>query len=336
MQQNKSLFFGIIALAIIIVIGMGAAVYFFADSLNLSTGQPQTAIEVVAPAALEPWVAQAALEFNRQNSATQVTVSTVDGLLPENKFPAADPQATPPAAWIAPASFLAELAKNQGQSFTAEGQSVAGTSLAWGAYSDKEATLTEKYGPLSWDSLHAKAVAPGDFLTLVIASPTNSAEGLGALISAAAAHLGKESLTGADVRQAMSWLTETLADNSRTPPKPAESFATAQGRSIGDAGLLSMASWRQPGLHQKNDFLITPATPPIRLDYPFLIWQGRGATEAGQQAAAAFRDFLLMPAQQSKLTDYYFDPASPAATGAVQADGDAALALLRWAERELR
>jgi hypothetical protein len=336
MPQNKSLFFGIIALAIVAVIGMAVVVYFFADSLNLSTGQPQTTIEIVAPAALEPWVAQAALEFNRQNRAAQVTVSVVDGLLPENRFPPADPQANAPAAWIAPALFLAELAKNQGQAFAAESQSVAGTSLAWGAYADKEATLTEKYGPLGWDSLHAKAAAPGDFLTLVIASPTNSAEGLGALISATAAHLGKETLTGADVRQAMSWLTKTLADNSRTPPKPAESFATAQGRSIGDAGLLSMASWRQSGLHQKNDFLITSATPPVRLDYPFLIWQGRGATDNGQQAAAAFRDFLLMPAQQNKLANYYFDPATPDTTGTVQADGDAALALLRWAERELR
>ena len=334
MQQNKSLFFGIIALAIVIVIGMGAAVYFFADSLNLSTGQQQTSIEVVAPAALEPWVAQAALEFNQQNRATQVTISTVDGLLPENRFPPADPQATPPAAWIAPASFLADLAENQGQTFAAERQSVAGTALAWGAYADKEAALTEKYGPLGWDSLHAKAVASGDFLTLVIASPTNSAEGLAALISATAANLSKDSLTGTDVRQAMGWLTETLVDNSRTPPKPAEAFATAQGRSIGDAGLLTMAAWQQAGLSQKTDFALTPATPPVRLDYPYLIWQGRGATEAGQQAATAFRDFLLTPAQQNKLADYYFDPAAPAVT--VQANGDAALALLRWAERELR
>jgi len=98
MQQNKSLFFGIIALAVVIVIGMGAAVYFFADSLNLPTGQQQISIEVMVPLALEPWVNQAALDFNRQNRATQVTVNTVDGLLPEDRFPPADPQATPPAA----------------------------------------------------------------------------------------------------------------------------------------------------------------------------------------------------------------------------------------------
>ena len=335
MQQNKSLFFGIIAAAVIIVIGMGAAIYFFAKPLNLPAAQQQTSIEVAAPAALEPWVTQAAAEFNRQNRSTQVTVSAVDGLLPENRFPPTDPQAAPPAAWIAPASFLAELARDQGQSFDAENRSVAGTLLAWGAYTDKEAALTEKYGPLGWDSLHAKAAAPGDFLTLVIAGPTNSAEGLAALISAAA-NPGKDNLTGADARQAMAWLTETLADNVRILPKPAETFATAPGRSIGDVGLLPMVLWQKNGLHQMDDFNLTPATPPVRLDYPFLIWQGRGATEAGQQTAASFRDFLLTPAQQTKLAEYHFDPAAPDTIGAVQADGDAALTLLRWAERELR
>jgi hypothetical protein len=332
MQPNKSLFFSIIGLAVLAVLAMFVAVFFFADTLNLSTTPPQTNIQVVAAPALKPWLDQAAQEFNQSQPNTRVDILAADTLIPENRF-SAQASATPPAAWIAEASFVVAMAADRGLIFDPDTRPVAGSPLAWGAYTNKQESFTQQYGPLGWDSLAAKAAAPGDFLTLVIASPANSAEGLAALASAVAAQFNTGVLSGADVSQATARLSETLAGNTRTPPKPAEAFATAQGRSLGDAGLLSMAAWQRAGLHTRPDFTLTPVTPPVNLDYPFAIYTGSRATVESRQAAAAFRDYLLTAASQQKLAAYFFDPPAPAA---IQLDAQAGWALLRWAERELR
>jgi hypothetical protein len=126
-----------------------------------------------------------------------------------------------------------------------------------------------------------------------------------------------------------------LVENIRIQPRPAEAFATSQGRSIGDAGILSMASWRGVGLADKADFTVSPAQPQVNLDYPLVTWADSQVTPAQQQVAAAFGDFLLSEAQQNSLTTFFLERASAAPAG-VQADGAAVLALQRWAERELR
>ena len=334
MRQNKTLFFAIIGLAIIVVVGMFAGVYFFADSLNLPTGQPTVAIRVVVAPSIKPWADQAAQSFNQANPKTQIEIIEADSLIPESQF-SANPQVSPPAAWLAEATFVVDMARNGGLPFD-DARPVAGTSLAWGAFADKQEKFTQQYGTFGWESIHAKAVAPDDFLTVVIASPRNTAGGLAALVSATAAHLNTETLSGAEVNQATPWLTETFKDNTRILPTPAEAFATAQGRSIGDAGLLPVAAWHRAGLQDRaKEFAITPAQPDVTLDYPFAILTGSQATPEGQQAAAAFRDFLLSEPQQNALAGFSFDRAGLSPAG-VQADGAAALALFRWAERELR
>jgi ABC-type sulfate transport system substrate-binding protein len=220
--------------------------------------------------------------------------------------------------------------------FDPELRSVAGTSLAWGAFSDKQAAFNQEYGDLTWENVHAKAVTPNDFLTIVLASPSNRAEGLAALISAAAAQLNKQTLSSADISQARPWLTETFKDNTKFPPKPAEAFASTQGRSIGDVGLLSRASWQRVGLQNRpDDFTLTPPQPDVYLDYPLAIWTGSQATPAGQQTAAQFRDFLLSDSQQQALANFSLEPAGAAPPTSVQIDGPAAWALLRLAEQEL-
>jgi ABC-type molybdate transport system substrate-binding protein len=332
MQQNKALFFGIIGIAVLIVIVLIAARFFLADQLDLPNFAEQTAIRVVAAPAIRAWADQAAQAFNQRNSNIQVEIVEAEGLIPTSQFRSSSPN-PPPAAWLAEATFVVEMAGDSGLQFS-DIRPVANTSLAWGAFKDKQETFVQKYGPLSWTSVHTKATAADDYLTLVIASPQNSAEGLAALISATASNLNKQTLTASDVGQADAWLTETFRENvhSPIPAKPAEAFATSLGRSIGDAGILATASWRSAGLDQKSDFVLTPAQPNVNLDYPLAIFSQ--ATPEAQQAAAAFRDFLLGESQQASLANFSLDPAGAAPPG-VEVDGGAGQRLLDWARREI-
>jgi hypothetical protein len=235
------------------------------------------------------------------------------------------------------ATFVAALAKEQGVQFD-DAQSVASASLAWGGYKDKLAQFNQTYGDLTWENLRRKAVAPGDFLKLVIASPQDSGEGLAALLSATAASGQSGTISGNSVSAANDWLTETLGDgNAQTPPRPAEAFASVQGRTLGDVGLLSMASWQRAGLQNKADFMLTPAEPKVTLDYPLVILTGPQVPPEAQETARKFRQFLLDPAQQGKLANSFFDPATSApAQNSIQADAAGVDRLLGWTERVLQ
>ncbi|MBN1219521.1 MAG: substrate-binding domain-containing protein [Anaerolineae bacterium] len=335
MRQSKTLFFAIIGLAILAVIGILLARPFLAEPLNLPTEAKEITIRVVVAPSIKPWAEQAALEFNQAHPKTQVELITADNLIPKAQF-TANPQVEPPAVWLAEATFVVDM--DSDMQF-ANRQSVASTALAWGAFNNKQAEFSQKYGGLNWEALHQSATEPDSVLKVVIASPHNTAAGLGALASAAAAHLNQQTLTGAEVNRAEAWLSETFQESARASlnlgPRPAEAFAT-RGASIGDVGMLAQVSWRSAGLQNRPDFTITPAQPTVVLDYPFAIWTGSRATPEAQQAAADFRDFLLTEAQQNTLVNFYLDQAGAADPNAVQVDGQAALALFRWAERELR
>lgn len=333
MQPNRIAFFGIIGLAILIVVGMIVGTFFLFGSVGeVSPLQTEVDIEVVAASTIYPWVEQAAQQFNQANPKTQVTVIEATDLVPESKFRTAAAQ-MPPAAWVAEAGFVVDLAKTKGLTFE-DGPSVAATSLVWGAYTDKLEQFTQSYGDLSWDSLHTKATSPSG-LKLVIGSPQNTAEGIAALMSATAFTVNVETISSSDVSSANNWLTDTFGDrNAYAPPTPAESFASVQGRTLGDVGLLSMASWRSAKLDQNPNFTLLSAEPVVTFDFPLAVWTGSRATPETQAAARAFRDFLLESSQQSRLAEYGLEPA--AGQSGVQANGATIDRLQAWAARVLR
>lgn len=329
MQQNKSLFFVIIGLAVLAVIGMVIFFLFFRDSIDkISALQAQTPIQVVTAPGIKPWVDAAARKFNAGQSSPTITIIATDELVPGAKFKLTS-QPPVPAVWLAEADFVLALAARNGYRFE-DAQSVAGAGLAWGAYVDKLDTFTQTYGDLTWDNIVPKATGPDGF-RLVIASPQNSAEGLAVLASAAAAHAGSNTLTAANIGSADAWLSETLGNHNALPrAAPAQTLASVQGRSIGDAGLLSTASWRAAKLDQSSQFTLLPANPPVSFNYPFAIWAD--APPDARQTAEAFRQFLLAPEQQATLAQYGFNPAG-SNSESVQMDGDAAQRLLNWANR---
>lgn len=327
-QQSKTLFFTIIGLALIIVAGMFVVRSFVVESLNIPAGPGQVEIQVVAAPSIKPWAEQAARQFNQANPNTQVQIVAANELVPAAQFQATAPQAIPPAGWLAEASFVVEMAGNSGLAVT-DAQSVASTGLAWGVYNSKLNLLN---GSPTWQNVHARAAGP-DGLKIVIDRPQTSAQGVAALISATAGHLGQQTLSGDDIAAADAWLTEVFGNrNSVIPATPAVDFAT-KGVSAGDVGILSMAAWQQAKLHERNNFTLSPAEPGVVLNYPFAIFAN--SPPPAQEAARAFRSFLLEGAQQNALADFHFEPADGGQPG-VQVDGTAAQRLLDWANRVLR
>ncbi len=63
MQQSKTIFFGIIGLAVVVVVGMAIVGSFLTDSLDLPTNSGEIEIQIVVAPAIKPWVDQAAREF---------------------------------------------------------------------------------------------------------------------------------------------------------------------------------------------------------------------------------------------------------------------------------
>lgn len=328
MQPNKGLFFTIIGAAILAVFGMLLVRIFLPDTLSQAVGPGQVDIEVVVAPSIRPWVESEARNFTQANPNIRVKVTTAGNLIPESQFQPTNPQIQPPAAWLAEAQFVIEAARARGLAFD-DAQSVASTGLAWGAFTSK---LEPFGGGLSWDAIYAQATSPNG-IKLVIASPQNSAEGMAALISAAAGHQGTGQLTPNDVSAANAWLTETFGNrNTVIPATPATDFAT-KGVSAGDVGILSAASWRRARLDGRSDFTLTPTQPNVSLDYPFAIFNA--SPPQAQEAARAFRNFLLAANQQNTLVEVYLEPAGAVQSDA-QVDGAAVQRLLDWANRELR
>jgi hypothetical protein len=325
MQQNRAPFFIIIGLAVLIVTGLIAGSFFiFGADGDAAPLRRQVEIQVVVAPRLRPWAEPAARRFSQQQPGTTITL--VEATAP---VPASQLRGPASAAWIAEAGFEVEMARSQGIQIS-EAQSVASSPLAWGGYTPK----VEAFGQLDWTSFNQRATrSPG--AKLVIAAPWNTAEGIAALASAVVAHQqNKTALTGSDVGQADSWLTETLGNtNANVRPTPAQDFAGPLGQTLGDAGILAMVSWRSAKLDQNPNFTLIPVEPAIALDYPFVVLAGSQVTPERQAAAQAFQEFLLTEEQQAALANFGLDRAAPSP---VQIDSSAADRLLRWAERELR
>lgn len=324
MQQNRAPFFIIIGLAVLVVAGLIAGSFFiFGADGDAAPLRRQVEIQVVVAPNLAAWAEPAARSFNQQNAGTTVTLVEANALVPTGQL-----RSPSVAGWIAAAGFAVETGRSQGLQI-ADAQPVASSPLAWGGYTSK----VEAFGQLDWASFNQRATGSSG-AKLVIAAPWNTAEGVAALASAVAANQNKTSLTGSDVGQADSWLTETLGNtNTNVRPTPAQDFAGPLGQTLGDAGILTMASWRGAQLDQNSNFSLIPVEPAIALDYPFAVLAGSQVTPEAQAAAEAFRAFLLTEAQQAALANFGLDRAAPSP---VQIDSAAANRLVSWAERELR
>lgn len=362
MSRNRVFFIIVVGLAVVFV--AGALVAERLGLFTLPTRQTEkVAIQVWVAPSMADWAIAAARQFNSSRRDASVEVKAVDSLSFSQQYRkareavvngTAEPSALP-VAWIPEATFIAAVAREQGAPFAPDGRPVAYTSLLWGAFSDREEVLVRNYGALNWQAVHEAAQAvdwsvigadaslqPWGRFKLTIASPTRSAEGLAALLSAAAIYYERAELTAGDVNDPafLAWLTnivDSVPNFNTLGPNPAEAMAT-RGSSIGDVGLLTDAAWKRSGILGRGDFTTVRPEYDLYFDYPYILRADLAPNSPEQGMAQAFGDYLLAEAQ-TDLETYGFTPAAAGPAGAdparrIQPGGEAALALLRWAERE--
>src|SRR5688572_19467428 len=100
MQPNRTLFFVIIGLALLLTIGVVAGGFLFFGSSGEMTplGQTTSPIQIVVAPAIEPWVKDAAQVYNQTNAQAKVSVVAANSLIPVTQLQST-PQNPPVAAW---------------------------------------------------------------------------------------------------------------------------------------------------------------------------------------------------------------------------------------------
>lgn len=298
-----------------------------------------TPIQVAVPAELTDWARDAADSFNSRNTDAEVTITSVNGLPGIKQFERT--LATDlPHAWVPEASFVAAIAAEEGIAFAPTGESIVKTDMSWGAFQSRADAL----GPLDWNKVSQASNAGnwdqsgGDsswgYFKLTIASPTNSAEGLAALMSACASYHDVNTLTRAEVSDSnftvwMNDIVESVPNFNTLGSDPAGALAS-RGASVGDVGFLSTYAWNRSQIRDSSGegFVLEPTRYSVELDYPYVLRNRLESNEA--EMAARFGDYLQQ--QSELLVEEGF--AIGSSGNPIEIDGSTALALLRWAERE--
>lgn len=342
MLKNRIFVFTlIIGAAIVFTGGVLAAEQF--GIFILPYRQPTVVpLEIVVAPELADWAESTAETFNQRNADAQITVQTISGLS-HIQSSASSSRAEQPHVWIPEATFLAAYAQKSGLPFAPAGQSLISTPLEWGAFGDRAAALDE---PLTWSAIHSAAQAGswqtlgGDgswgYFKLTIAAPRTDAEGIAALISAAASFHNSTNIDRTHVTDAafLAWLrtiVQTVPSFNTLGPDPAQAMA-ARGPSVGDVGLLAAASWArsQESLEKRDDFITQPTAHTVILDYPYLARVGLDSAE--QDLADRFQTALLQATDS--LTELGFTQQATRNAQSVEVDSNAIEALIQWVERE--
>ncbi len=201
-RRTQAVFFLVIG-AVLLLVGGGLAWRQFGPAGTATTTAPLAAVtprgpvqvRVLTALPVEPWVREAARQFNegdvtQDGQPVQVEVVAIDGLTALGKFDRDDfgtladrareeltpeelarLQTTFPTAWIPDSRYLVELANASYKErigrdvFLTDGEyrarPVAISLFAWGLYQTREAILQQKFGDINWKTIHDAAIAKG-------------------------------------------------------------------------------------------------------------------------------------------------------------------------------
>jgi hypothetical protein len=365
MNRTRWIFFLIVGLAVIIVV---AGILLFVVPSDdedttlgrerIDTSQP-VEVTVVTALSIEPWIREAAEQFNQQKQiladtgqTIHVTIIPMDGLAAKTKYER-DEMDPIPTAWIPDSRYLTELVnatfkERLGRDvFLTDGEyrgrPIAITLLAWGIYNSRAQALEQTFGEISWRIIHDAALNPAGwdalggqeewgFFKLAISNPRKNVSGLGAMVAAAGEYYDQTSIDTALVNSNdfQDWLAEIMGSMSDL----SGGTYTVQdlalfGYTTGDAGQLL-----ESDLLLNMEGIQTRWADPLRIvypkyvtwfDFPFTVWIGPETTADQKNAALVFQGFLLSdPIQQRALT-YGLRPVSPS----VPVDGADSL-FVRW------
>jgi hypothetical protein len=339
-------------------------------------------VRVLAALPVEPWVRSAAEAFNGTDPVVdgvpvQVEIVAMDGLTALGRWDRNDFGALPagvrpedlseaeqaaledfPTAWIPDSRYLVELAnasykERLGQDvFLTDGQyrarPIAISLFTWGIYESRADVLKDRFGAITWRTIHDAAVARGGwpelggarswgYFKLVVPNPRKNVGGLAAMIAAAGEYydrtdVGVEDITNPEFQAWLGELMGSVTDFSSASAYTAEDFALF-GYSVGDGGQLL-----ESDLLQNMQGILTRWEDPLVLyypryvtwfDFPFTIWMGPETSALEKNAALAFQRFLLSEPQQEAALAYGLRPANPN----VPVDASPDSLFVKWQDR---
>lgn len=346
MNRTRIIFFAIIGLAIILV--AAGLIWSQLAKRDQSPTQPvdedeTLEIQIVAALPVADWVQEAARRFNEEQHTLEghpihVTVTPMDGLVAKGRYEK-DEMAPLPTAWIPDSRYLVELVnavykERLGRDvFLTDGEyrarPLATSLLTWGIYDSRAGVLEEKYGEISWQTIHDAALAPGGwgelggesdwgYFKLAIPSPRKNVSGLQAMVAAAGEYYGKTNINVEDVTdpEFQAWLGEIMSSMSDLSGGTYTAADLALfGYTTGDAGLLL-----ESDLLVNMQGLQTRWAEPMRIvypeyvtwfDFPFTVWMGPETTALDKNAALKFEEYLLSEEVQRQALAYGLRPANP-------------------------
>lgn len=347
MSRTRTIFFVIIGLALIVILA-GVAVYLLLGpsqtgpaDVTISSGEP-IEVTIVSALSVEPWVSEAARQFNAEKHtlegrSIQVDVIAMDGLAAMGRYEREEMDPFP-TAWIPDSRYLVELVNATYKTklgrdvFLSDGEyrarPIALSLFAWGIYESRAQVLEQTYGDINWLTIHDAAIAPGGwreigggdewgYFKLIVPHPRKNIGGLAAMVSAAGEYFDKPSIAVEDVTDPdfQTWLKElmgSVSDYSSLGAYPGENLALF-GYSAGDGGQLL-----------ESDLLINMAGSmnrwePLRIlypkyvtwfDFPFTVWIGPETSALQKNAALEFEKYLLSPEVQARSVGYGLRPVS--------------------------
>ncbi len=344
MNRTRIIFFVIIALAVLIVVGglIWSQLATGPEPLVPEAGDETLEVRIAAALPVAEWVQEAAHQFNAEQHtlegrSIQITVTPMDGLTAKNRYER-DEMDPLPTAWIPDSRYLVELVnaaykERLGRDvFLTDGEYRARpltiSLLAWGIYDSRAAVLESQFGAISWQTIHDAALAPGGwaeiggqgdwgYFKLAISNPRKNISGLAAMVAAAGEYYDKTNITVEDVTNSefQTWLGEIMSSMSDLS---GGTYTVADlalfGYTTGDAGQLL-----------ESDLLVNMQgiqsrwADPLRIvypeyvtwfDFPFTVWMGPETSAAEKNAALEFEEYLLSEEVQKKALAFGLRPAN--------------------------
>jgi hypothetical protein len=346
MNRTRIIFFVIIGLAIVLVVG--GVLWSQLRNNEPSPIEPMAQderleVSIVAALPVAEWIQEAARQFNEEQHTLDghpihVSVTPMDGLVAKGRYEK-DEMDPLPTAWIPDSRYLVELVnvvykERLGRDvFLTDGEyrarPLATSLLTWGIYDSRADVLEGQSGDISWNTIHDAAVAPGGwgelggendwgYFKLAIPSPRKNVSGLQAMVAAAGEYYGKTNISVEDVTdpEFQAWLGEIMSSMSDLSGGTYTAADLALfGYTTGDAGLLL-----ESDLLVNMQGLQTRWAEPMRIvypeyvtwfDFPFTVWMGPETTALEKNAALEFQEYLLSEEVQQQALAYGLRPANP-------------------------
>jgi hypothetical protein len=346
MSRTRVIFFVVIAVAVLIV--AGSLVWRWVDNQNTSgpvlpDAPDKLEVRVVCALPVEPWVQEAARQFNAgkhelEGIPVEVTIIPMDGWTAKGRLERGEMDPLP-TAWIPENRYLVDLVnvtykERLGRDvFLTDGEyrarPIAVSLLVWGIYESRAQVLEAAYGDITWQAIHDAAMLPGGwkdiggeddwlYFKLAISNPRKNISGLGAIIAAAGEYydktgIGSDEIGSADFQE---WMKEVLSSMSDLSGGAYTVNDLALfGYSTGDAGQLleSDLLTNMAGIQTRwaDPLRIYYPTYVTWFDFPFTVWMGPETSAMEKNAALEFEKFLLSEEMQRDALSRGLRPVNP-------------------------